>query len=249
MVEDILQRFYSDDGKGDGYYVGGSRMEELYAEWGIPKPKAMGLLTAIQPVQSAVMPSRKEINERVRLFLAAAAADDALPPWRNRERTSDAAYTSMMNSGLYLAVPFLSSLQGAQDEGPMYTSFRDRDRLEAKRSAVLVVLALEAYRREHRAYPGNLAELVPTHLPRVPLDPFDGSAMRYRAPSGGESRPLLYSVGADGVDDGGLMPTTKEDRSAVSRLPSSGSTGSEDGAPLPKGDWVLWPVPLEPNGG
>jgi hypothetical protein len=80
MVEDILQRFYSDDGNGDGYYIGGSRMEELYAEWGIQKPKAMALLTAIQPVQSAVMPSRKEINERVRLFLDAAASDDALPP-------------------------------------------------------------------------------------------------------------------------------------------------------------------------
>lgn len=236
MVEDILQRFYSDDGNGDGYYIGGSRMEELYAEWGIQKPKAMALLTAIQPVQSAVMPSRREINERVRLFLDAAAADDAIPPWQHAERTSDVAYAQMMNSGLYLAVPFLSSLMNGQDDGPMHRSFGDRDRVEGLRSAVLVALAIESYRREHGAWPADLAALVPSHLPRVPLDPFDGMPMRYKAPSTPDARPLLYSVGADGIDAGGLLTTTKGDRSAVSRFPTPVPATGDQAPKPPTGD-------------
>lgn len=245
MVEDILQRFYSDDGNGDGYYIGGSRMDELYAEWGIPKPKAMTLLTAIQPVQSAVMPSRKQINERVRLFLDAAASDDALPPWRHAERKSDAAYAQMMNSGLYLAVPFLSSLMNGQDDSPMRRSFSDRDRVEGLRSAVLVALAIESYRREHGAWPADLAALVPSHLPRVPLDPFDGMPMRYKAPSTPDARPLIYSVGADGIDDGGLLTTTKDARGAVSRFPAPATTTGNPAPKPPTGDWILWPVPPE----
>jgi hypothetical protein len=50
-------------------------------------------------------------------------------------------------------------------------------------------------------FPQSLDELVPTYLPSVPIDLMaaGGKALRYvPAP-----RPLLYSVGDNGADDGG----------------------------------------------
>ena len=61
-------------------------------------------------------------------------------------------------------------------------------------------LALRSYRSDQRRVPAKLAELVPRYLQRVPQDPFSDKPLIYR-PSG--TNWLLYSVGVDGVDDGG----------------------------------------------
>jgi hypothetical protein len=66
--------------------------------------------------------------------------------------------------------------------------------------------------------------LVPEFLPAVPVDPADGQPLRYRAAAAGGF--TLYSVGEDGVDDGG-NPTNRQ--------PASGSLYWQDGK-----DWV-WP--------
>jgi hypothetical protein len=61
-------------------------------------------------------------------------------------------------------------------------------------------LAVEQYRLERGSEPAALIELVPGYLPSVPMDPCSAGPLRYRqAPSG----PLVYSVGPDGVDNGG----------------------------------------------
>lgn len=62
-------------------------------------------------------------------------------------------------------------------------------------------IALERYRlANHNQLPATLQNLVPAYLPAVPDDPFDGKSLRYnRLPKG----YLLYSVGEDGVDNGG----------------------------------------------
>jgi hypothetical protein len=61
-------------------------------------------------------------------------------------------------------------------------------------------LALRCYRSKHGQPPARLDDLVPALLKRVPLDPFSNRPMIYR-PQG--TNWLLYSVGTDGVDDGG----------------------------------------------
>jgi hypothetical protein len=64
------------------------------------------------------------------------------------------------------------------------------------------LLAIARYRQEHSALPDRLEALVPAYLAAVPADPFTGQALRYRADS---SRVVVYSVGADGGDDGGAV--------------------------------------------
>ncbi|MFN0129989.1 MAG: hypothetical protein ACKV19_25270 [Verrucomicrobiales bacterium] len=65
--------------------------------------------------------------------------------------------------------------------------------------------ALEAYFRDHQSYPGSLEALVPAYLPAVPID-LDGLWIRYDLdPANG--RYKLWSIGEDGVDDGGVEKT------------------------------------------
>jgi hypothetical protein len=72
--------------------------------------------------------------------------------------------------------------------------------LSARLRLLTVELALRCYRAEQGHGPERLEELVPKHLKRVPLDPFNGKPLTYRAQG---TNWLLYSVGLDGVDDGG----------------------------------------------
>jgi hypothetical protein len=61
-------------------------------------------------------------------------------------------------------------------------------------------LAVERFRLAHGRLPENLDELVPQFLSAVPNDPFDGAPLRYHHLAKGY---VIYSVGADGHDDGG----------------------------------------------
>lgn len=82
--------------------------------------------------------------------------------------------------------------------------------IEAGRRMTVTALALKRYQLRHSQYPPDLAALVPDFLPAVPRDPADGEPLRYRLRSNGTF--LLYSVGEDGVDNGGdPSPVTASD--------------------------------------
>lgn len=72
---------------------------------------------------------------------------------------------------------------------------------EALRDLTVSAIALKRYQLQHSRLPDALAELVPEFLPAVPIDPYDGKLLKYRPNEDGTF--LLYSVGDDGVDDGG----------------------------------------------
>ena len=73
----------------------------------------------------------------------------------------------------------------------------------ASRRVMLTVLAVERYRRAHAdSLPASLDALVPAYLPAVPVDPFTGSAPVYKQANGAY---LVYSVDANGADDGGAL--------------------------------------------
>lgn len=61
-------------------------------------------------------------------------------------------------------------------------------------------LALRVCQSERGRAPARLDDLVPDYLSIVPPDPFSGRSMVYRTQ---QTNWLLYSVGPDGVDDGG----------------------------------------------
>jgi hypothetical protein len=74
-------------------------------------------------------------------------------------------------------------------------------RSRANMRCALVGIAAERYRLAHDGWPASLEELVKMGLiASVPLDPYDGQPLRYKLRPDGA---LVYSVGADGVDNGG----------------------------------------------
>ncbi|HYW79334.1 MAG TPA: hypothetical protein VE890_07130, partial [Thermoguttaceae bacterium] len=68
---------------------------------------------------------------------------------------------------------------------------------------------IRCYRLETGELPDTLADLMPDYLSEVPEDPFSSSPLIYRR-AGDEY--VLYSVGKDGIDDGG-PPTDSGDES------------------------------------
>jgi hypothetical protein len=77
----------------------------------------------------------------------------------------------------------------------------------AYRRLAATALAIRLYEFEHEHRPHALNELVPDYIPAIPLDPFsaDGAPIGYRPDA---DPPVLYSVGDDGVDDGGEFAVT-----------------------------------------
>jgi hypothetical protein len=64
-------------------------------------------------------------------------------------------------------------------------------------------VAAERFRLKHHRWPESLEELVKDELlDAVPTDPFDGRPMRLKAVADGI---VIYSVGLDGVDNGGVV--------------------------------------------
>jgi hypothetical protein len=63
-----------------------------------------------------------------------------------------------------------------------------------------LAFALAAYRADHGSYPVKIADLAPRYVREVPKDLFNDAELHYRR--GGDGY-LLYSVGANGKDDGG----------------------------------------------
>lgn len=71
----------------------------------------------------------------------------------------------------------------------------------SKLTLLSVELALRAHSVEHGRPPAQLKELSPPLLKEIPRDPFSGKPLVYR-PQG--TNWLLYSVGPDRVDNGGI---------------------------------------------
>lgn len=62
-------------------------------------------------------------------------------------------------------------------------------------------LAIERYRLKYRALPETLEKIVPEFMAAVPIDPIDGMPLRYVLNDIGYT---VYTIGDDGVDNGGL---------------------------------------------
>jgi hypothetical protein len=72
-------------------------------------------------------------------------------------------------------------------------------------------LAVRSHVAEHGRPPETLAELVPQWLPSLPTDPFTGRPFEYRRQG---RNWLLYSLGPDRVDDGGVSVSRVSDPQA-----------------------------------
>lgn len=79
-------------------------------------------------------------------------------------------------------------------------------RIRALLRCAAVALAVEQYRVQNGRWPTTLAEVPKALLVAVPLDPFDGTPLKFaRQPEG----VVLYAVGLNGRDEGGENDATQ----------------------------------------
>jgi hypothetical protein len=82
-------------------------------------------------------------------------------------------------------------------------------RVQATIDQAVVACALERYRLAKGQYPETLDALTPPFLDKVPPDVMDGKPMRYRREADGTY--VLYSIGLNGKDDGGIRRSIKDE--------------------------------------
>lgn len=147
-------------------------------------------------------------NERaVRETIGAQAALAALEPY---QRTANVPWTPSPLFVVNAACPMLVH------------AVPNADRRRAVRRAIVLLLALEVHRAKSARYPSTLAELVPSHLAQMPLDPWTGKPFIYRANADGMGY-ILYSTGPDGQDNGGTVATGTAPLTSTPDITPSGS--------------------------
>jgi hypothetical protein len=99
--------------------------------------------------------------------------------------------------------------------GSVYSLNRVLDlvmKAETSKQMAATAIALKRYQLKHGNYPKGLNSLVPEFVSAVPLDPVDGKPLRYKLNEDGTF--VLYSVGENGVDDGGNPALSKDSTSS-----------------------------------
>jgi len=109
-----------------------------------------------------------------------------------------------------LQCPLTLLLVGAFDWVPDAAS-----RHEAECKATLLAVAIERYQRGEGRLPQNLDEIVPKYLAALPIDPFSRASLRYRVDP---AEYFVYSVGSNGVDDGGVSEPPNQPADIVVRV-------------------------------
>jgi hypothetical protein len=139
---------------------------------------------------------------------------------------------------------FLPALQAASDV---------EDRANAQLQLLRLAAALAVFRAEHGAYPEKLDELVPGVLQELPVDLYTAKPFVYQRMNGGY---LLYSLGANGDDDGGSNKTMSIlNGESISDLNPDEAERLESQIPDSADDWSIrlptpkWemPKPVEPH--
>ncbi|MEX0678584.1 MAG: hypothetical protein WD063_15995 [Pirellulales bacterium] len=241
MFDDVLQRVYTDDGRGDGRLTdrGLSLLPELLDfNNGMSEPVRWEKL--LGPGLAAVVGSRRDNHELFNSHLDEMIALHQGPAWTWDHDAIDAAnqrlyelFNSATGKVRYLfAGLMLPAIQ---------PNFSNAELSVQRRDATEVAIALVLWHRKHGAWPQTLAELVPELLPAVGPDRFDGQPLRYVIRDG---HPLVYSIGQDRDDDGGTAwgtPYMNYDRMSEASLMRLRNRGIS-----PEGDWVLWPPPPGP---
>ncbi|HZL13452.1 MAG TPA: hypothetical protein VFC85_04855, partial [Verrucomicrobiae bacterium] len=97
-----------------------------------------------------------------------------------------------------LKIPDFSDTFGGFGLGPGVSKVI---RIESARRIAIAAIALKRFQLKQGKLPKSLNELAPEFFATVPLDPYDGKPLHYKKNPDGTF--LLYSVGENGVDDGG----------------------------------------------
>jgi hypothetical protein len=243
MAEDILQRCYSDDGRGDGIltaagikFLSENLLPSTKVNDNIVFPSQIdGLaLHVVGPAIALQAESRRQTQEAIDLLFAKAAQRHRGPlhSWEQEDQREGRQKESDLNAASIMSRFSIPSI--------VFPAFEQCDKAAERfcqlRDGTLTAIALELYRRQYGGWPDHLEHLVPGYMPTVPLDRFTGQSLRYRLQDG---KPLVYACGMDQQDDGGRSTSIDggDFHTQVIQKPEKQPAIGEGY------DWVLFPRP------
>lgn len=240
LMLDLIQRMFTDNGKGDGritpqglemlQFATGSRQEswmEIYPEFPTVMMVAENLAA---PASLFVMASRKETIRKYEECMDLFQRDQQLPYWEaeHYDLLGEDAKRYRVLSGLLPAHPQIR---------------RAKDRKIGRQEGVIAAIASHRFFKANGEWPESLVQLVPDFVVELPFDVVTGEPLNLIANDDGVT---IYSVGNDHEDDGGELPTMiytntagevfhYSQRSRGYMLSPHADSSTEDG------DWILWP--------
>ena len=242
---DLIQRMYTDDGQGNGR-ITADAIPLLSSVSNGDRPE-LSLLNAAMPLAAVATAYRRDMIDEYERILAHVVTHSSGLLWQQTTSPDEYLARKMESMNYRARYALIVAIMPALARLDVHA-----EKLTMQRNAVLAAIAIELYRRAHDGtYPESLEALVPQYLPAVPIDHFTGRALGYTIFAAGT--PVVYGVGADLDDDGGIAPTSGERRTTIrvdEWMPartirnSSGeieSGASAGGHRVPDGDWILWP--------
>lgn len=247
FLEDLIQRTYTDDGKGNGhltdegvavirrhtdtYEIAG---QEIWLDGGPERHVSLRLANqAALPVSLWVVADRRETLQRLDELMSLVEAEFQQTMWRDYRSLLDdkiRSWTRAEQSRFQILFRMMPAMGGAN---------RIAEQAEGRRDGVLLGIALELYRREHSQWPTALADLTPRYLPDLPIDRITGSPLHYRVTDDG---PVIYSVGGDRDDDDARVIIYEGTGRIANHWAAFWDFDSADD-PERDGDWVIYPWP------
>jgi len=216
--KDLIQRIYSDDGSGDGRLTNAS--DSL----------AKTMTRVVGPGVALFSGSRKNLEQAVEGVMEEGSAALGVPFYEQAIRGPE-HFEELIDkhaSNNLIAKAFMQMLMPAMDQCSVAG-----ERTECYRNGMLIGLAAHRFRLRHDRFPETADELVPEFLDEIPVDMVTGQPLNYRLQDG---KPLIYSVGQDRDDDGGVEATDSDGE----RLYGHEHFYQNVTQPA-DGDWILWP--------
>ena len=236
LLEDLLQRIYSDDGAGDGVLMM-SQMGIAFASTTSPMPVPLRPGTSsrlkeffLQPLIRTFCATRREVLETQDAVLSEAQALMDSDAWALDWTSLDAQQSNLTSRGPLQSLHLFPLPLVISDLEPIVLVQLTRQFL---RDLTRTVVALHEFHARYGAWPERLQELRPEWLSQLPRDPYDGALLRYEVR---DDRPLLWSIGPDRVNQGGEFVNTGAPFRLQRVEPAAASAT----------DILLWPLPA-PN--
>lgn len=220
-VYDFIQRIFTDDGKGNGSLIPRKAYELI-------QPTIVSTLSPSESMMeryhrdrylesfwaAIVGPDRRKTVKMVDEYFLYIDTLKPLTPWQLRNRGIDSKeHHRDMFEGCYIS-------QCVPTIGFFYHLIERPQRLRSKESALITIIAILRYKEDKGSFPESLDQLISTgYLKQLPMDPYSDKPLVYKRL---DSNFMLYSLGADFDDDGGVH--------------------SEWGQYSLGGDQVFWPV-------
>lgn len=204
-TRDVAQRVFTDDGEGDGRLIQSSFASNMMNSTPLPASIDPAWKLAFEERGRQVshwrnnmfkwnMPSRAACLARSNSALDEIREDFRKPRAQRRSKSEWNAWKAGRTSLEDHVLPYWISLE------LLPSSF---DGAVSSRNACKILLALVAHKGRTGSYPDTLDALVPHELSALPSDPMHASGTFIYSREG--ETFVLYSVGADGIDNGGRM--------------------------------------------